>query len=164
MKCTILALCHWQLALSAVQITVDVHSSNLRLYVDTLIVLQSMVYETIVRSSVFVHYVTAVYSGFAAECCAGGRYRLTAAILGSYQQRCHCMDCSMNASSVMFTAVVVSWTHTHTHPFNGPLSGTTQVSRYQKGKTNLDFIGAKRQWGAVASAGPYANLHIAPDK
>ena len=25
---------------------------------------------------------------------------------------------------------------THTHPFNGPLSGTTQVSRYQKGKTN----------------------------
>jgi len=27
----------------------------------------------------------------------------------------------------------------HTHPFNGPLSGTTRVSRYQKGKTNLDF-------------------------
>ena len=26
-----------------------------------------------------------------------------------------------------------------TQPFNGPLSGTTQVSRYQKGKTNLDF-------------------------
>jgi len=25
------------------------------------------------------------------------------------------------------------------HPFNGPLFGTTQVSRYQKGKTNLDF-------------------------
>ena len=23
---------------------------------------------------------------------------------------------------------------THTHPFNGPFSGTTQVSRYQKGK------------------------------
>ena len=34
-------------------------------------------------------------------------------------------------------------THTHTHPFNGPLSGTTQVSRYQKGKTNLDFTGAR---------------------
>ena len=33
--------------------------------------------------------------------------------------------------------------HTHTHPFNGPLSGTTQASRYQKGKTNLDFIGAR---------------------
>ena len=29
--------------------------------------------------------------------------------------------------------------HLHTHPFNGPLSGTTRVSWYQKGKTNLDF-------------------------
>jgi len=34
-------------------------------------------------------------------------------------------------------------THTHTHPFNGPLSGTTQVSRYHKGKTNLDFTKAR---------------------
>jgi len=25
-------------------------------------------------------------------------------------------------------------THTHTHPFNSPFSGTTRVSRYQKGK------------------------------
>ena len=33
--------------------------------------------------------------------------------------------------------------HTHTHPFNGPLSGTTRVSRYQKGKTNLDFTEAR---------------------
>ena len=33
--------------------------------------------------------------------------------------------------------------HTHTHPFNGPFSGTTQVSRYQKGKTNLDFTEAR---------------------
>ena len=32
---------------------------------------------------------------------------------------------------------------TLTHPFNGPLSGTTQVSWYQKGKTNLDFTGAR---------------------
>ena len=34
-------------------------------------------------------------------------------------------------------------THTHTHPFNGPLSGTTRVSRYQKGKTDLDFTEAR---------------------
>jgi len=37
----------------------------------------------------------------------------------------------------------------HTHPFNGSLSGTTRVSRYQIGKTNLDFTGArdsKWQW------------------
>jgi len=32
---------------------------------------------------------------------------------------------------------------THTHPFNGPLSGTTRVSRYQRGKTNLDFTEAR---------------------
>ena len=35
------------------------------------------------------------------------------------------------------------------HTFNGPLSGTTRVSRYQKGKTNLDFTEArdsKWQW------------------
>ena len=33
-------------------------------------------------------------------------------------------------------------THTHTS-FNGPLPGTAQVSRYQKGKTNLDFTEAR---------------------
>jgi len=33
--------------------------------------------------------------------------------------------------------------HTHTHTFTGPLSGTTQVSRYQTGKTNLDFTGGR---------------------
>ena len=33
--------------------------------------------------------------------------------------------------------------HTHTHLFNGPLSETTQVSRYQKGKTNVDFTEAR---------------------
>ena len=34
-------------------------------------------------------------------------------------------------------------THPFTYPFNGPLSGNTQVSRYQKGKTNLDFTEAR---------------------
>jgi len=40
----------------------------------------------------------------------------------------------------------------HTHPFNGPLSGTTWVSRYQKGKTNLDFTGTRDsewQWNQL---------------
>ena len=31
----------------------------------------------------------------------------------------------------------------HTHTFNGPFSATTRVSRYQKGKTNLDFTEAR---------------------
>ena len=58
-------------------------------------------------------------------------------------------------------------THTrlHTHTFNGPLSRNTRVSRYQKGKTNLDFTEARdSEWQAVASAGPYASLHLAPDR
>jgi len=56
----------------------------------------------------------------------------------------------------MLLAVLVQrqeWHHTHT--FNGPLSGTTQVSRYQKGKTNLDFIGARDsewQWHQASAA------------
>jgi len=29
------------------------------------------------------------------------------------------------------------------HPFNGPFSGTTRVSRYQKGRTDLDFTEAR---------------------
>jgi len=33
--------------------------------------------------------------------------------------------------------------HTHTHPFNGAVSGTTRVSWYQKGNTNLDFTEAR---------------------
>jgi len=41
------------------------------------------------------------------------------------------------------------------HPFNGPLSGTTRVSRYQKGKTNLDFSEARDSgisWAICKSA------------
>jgi len=39
--------------------------------------------------------------------------------------------------------------YTHAHPFSGPFSGTTRVSQYQKGKTNLDFTEAREsewQW------------------
>jgi len=39
------------------------------------------------------------------------------------------------------------WTHRVElllqHSFNDPFSGTTRVSRYQKGKTNLDFTEAR---------------------
>jgi len=41
------------------------------------------------------------------------------------------------------TFVLVSSTVIHTQPFNGPLSGTTRVSRYQKGKTNLHLTEAR---------------------
>jgi len=42
-----------------------------------------------------------------------------------------------------YTEFHLKETHTHTHPFNGPFSRTTQVSRYQKGKSNLDFTEAR---------------------
>jgi len=51
-----------------------------------------------------------------------------------------------------FPCVLNNATHdasTHTHPFNGPFSGTTRLSQYQKGKTNLDFTEARAselQW------------------
>ena len=32
---------------------------------------------------------------------------------------------------------------THAHPFSSPFSGTTRVSWYQKGKTDLDFTEAR---------------------
>ena len=43
----------------------------------------------------------------------------------------------------VLSPAIQSHTHTHAHPFNGPLSRTTRVSRYQKGKTNLDFTEAR---------------------
>ena len=48
-------------------------------------------------------------------------------------------------SKVAITGENSYWLYSssHTHPFNGPFSGTTQVSQYQKGKTNLDFTEAR---------------------
>jgi len=52
-----------------------------------------------------------------------------------------CPSCRPTNSVKALKAVHNTHTHTHTHPFNGPLSGSTQVSRYQK--TNLDFTEAR---------------------
>jgi len=38
---------------------------------------------------------------------------------------------------------IITTTTTTPHPFNGPFSGTTWVSRYKKGETNLDFTEAR---------------------
>jgi len=54
-----------------------------------------------------------------------------------------CPSCCPTNSVRALKCHKVTHTHTHTHPFKGPFSGTTQVSRYQKGKTNLDFTGAR---------------------
>ena len=51
------------------------------------------------------------------------------------QKLVHCCNCILTETQ--------THTHTHTHSFNGPFSATTGVSRYQKGKTYLDFTEAK---------------------
>jgi len=64
-------------------------------------------------------------------------------------------------------SIVSQWanhTHTHTHPFNGPLSETTQVSRYQKGKTNPNLLqqetvrGSGISW-TVCNSAPRSRQH-----
>jgi len=47
----------------------------------------------------------------------------------------------LSICAYMHLGGVILRPHTHTHLFNGPFSGTTQV--YQKGKTNLDFTEAR---------------------
>ena len=49
------------------------------------------------------------------------------------------------------------------YPFNGPLSGTTRVSRYQKGETNLDFTEARDsewQWHQLGRMQVCTSLQI----
>ena len=61
------------------------------------------------------------------------------------------MSLALGISYICMLLCYITWTvhrcslllHTHTHPFNGRLPGTTRVSRYQKGKTNLDFTEAR---------------------
>ena len=58
------------------------------------------------------------------------------------------MYCCMFTFSypVNFVAILLyssMHTHTHTHLVNDPLSGTTRLGQYQKGKTNLDFTEAR---------------------
>ena len=48
--------------------------------------------------------------------------------------------CTQNLVKIGY---MIAHRHTHTHSFNCLLSGTTTVSRYQKGKTNLDFTEAR---------------------
>ena len=55
-------------------------------------------------------------------------------------------------------------TDTHTHLFSGPLSGTTRISRYQKGKTNLDFTEARdSEWQWHQLPAPHHSVFYRPD-
>jgi len=66
--------------------------------------------------------------------------------------RVNCMQLVSTKILIFISASDIQWrrqlsdiqqTHTHTHPFNGPMYRTTQVSRYQKCITNLDFTEAR---------------------
>ena len=59
------------------------------------------------------------------------------------------VDSESTIQNVLSPAAIHTRTHARTHTFNDPFSGTTQVSRYQKDKTYLDFTEArdsKWQW------------------
>jgi len=77
----------------------------------------------------------------------------------------------VSSSHVCISSSQVRWHKNHhltnshltnnTHPFNGPFSGTTQVSQYQKGKTNLDFTEAREsewQWHQLGHMQVYTLL------
>ena len=49
----------------------------------------------------------------------------------------------MERKPIILLRCTISTCNTHTHTFNSPLSGTTRVSWYRKGKTNLDFTEAR---------------------
>ena len=54
------------------------------------------------------------------------------------------------------------------HTFNGPFCGTTQVSQYQKGKTNLDFTEARDSESApcsrqITTPAPHHSVFYRPD-
>jgi len=79
---------------------------------------------------------------------AGAAWQRTAASVLDVRRRVHDKfpgRQSWSDSSVFYSVTLRRLVaHTHTHPFNGPFFW---VSRYQKGKTNLDFTEARdREW------------------
>jgi len=67
-----------------------------------------------------------------------------------------------NGGTNKLSSVLGISVHTYIHPFNGPLYRTTRVSRYQKGKTNLDFTEARDsewQWHQLDHMQVCTSLH-----
>ena len=65
---------------------------------------------------------------------------------GAHENSCKIFWTYMYVSQcyiIVYFASSAAIASTHTRPFNGPLSGTIRVSRYRKGKTNLDFTEAR---------------------
>ena len=73
----------------------------------------------------------------------------------SFKQRLH-----VTALSIDCTDNYNAHTQTNTRPFFWDYLGEMVPER----QTQSGFYWSKRQWVAVASAGPYASLHLAPDR
>jgi len=78
------------------------------------------------------------------------------------------------AASALANAIVEAWLlydnpklvfYYHYNHFTAPwtFSRTTRVSQYQEGKTNLDLLQQEIVSGS-GIAGPYADLHLTPDR
>jgi len=70
---------------------------------------------------------------------------------------------SRSGVATLRTAIHLLLTYLLTYPFNGPFSRTTRVSRYQKGKTNLDFTEARDgecQWHQLGCVQVCTSLQI----
>ena len=66
-----------------------------------------------------------------------------AALQGVSQLSCSVHSLGVDVFWELALSVSFSESMIRTHTFNGPLSGTTRVSRYQTGKTDLDFTEAR---------------------
>ena len=85
------------------------------------------------------------------------------------QQTLNCCVCTVLSHVRLITSLLshffnilyqIAISATTLHTFNDPLSGTTWVSQYKKAKTI--WIWMKQE--AAASTGPYASLHLTPDR
>ena len=59
------------------------------------------------------------------------------------KQNGHILIIQRQAKLLLLIHKVIKWHTTYIHPFNDPSSRITQVSQYQKDKTNLDFTEAR---------------------
>jgi len=86
-------------------------------------------------------------------------YLLTRVVPDRFQQSSKTVVCVCVMKSNLFHFIY--YTHTTILRPSWILSGTTRMSRHQKGKTKMDLL--EQEIVAVASAGSYANLHLDPD-
>jgi len=91
-------------------------------------------------------YATVAYARRQGSCCPTGVARKEPEVPGTPLCMRLCFTKGWNTCTLTRHNSTIN-----THPFNGPLSGTTQVGRYQKGKTNLDFTEARGVSGSGIS-------------